>query len=50
VTSAADALPYFTGFGHSDNDHAERHARGLIADATASDARSTLGVVIGTGV
>lgn len=50
VTSAVDTAPYFTGSGTASTYSATSYMRGLMGSVAASNARSTLGLVIGTDI
>lgn len=50
VTSAADTAPYFTGAGTASTHTFSAYMRDLAASAAAINARSTLGLAIGTDV
>jgi hypothetical protein len=50
TNSSADALPYFTGAGTATTTAFRSFGRTLAGAATAADARTSLGLVIGTNV
>jgi hypothetical protein len=50
TTTVADAVPYYTGTGTASTYTATSYMRGLMGSVAASNARSTLGLTIGTDV
>jgi len=50
TTSTADAAPYFTGSGTASTYTATSYMRGLMGSTAATNARTTLGLAIGTDV